>query len=92
MKWWVTVLVYAGMALILLGPALGTYLPICNARTPAARRFLIRVAAGMWAVLLIFVVLPTLLAYHGVLDWATVAGSSVVFFMFPAIPWINRRV
>lgn len=89
---WVTVAVYAGLILVLIGPAIGTYLPIRNARTPAARQFLVRVAGAYWVVALGFGVLPILLAYHHVIpDWGNWGGVAIFLLLFP-IPWINRRV
>jgi hypothetical protein len=89
---WITVAVYAGLAVLLLGPALGTYLPIRNAQTPAARRFLVHVSVAMWVWYLAVGVAPVLLAYHGVLP--AEAGSAGLLVLAPlfAIPWVNRRV
>jgi hypothetical protein len=92
MPWWVTLIVYAGLALVLIGPALGTYLPIRNARTPAARRFLIRVSMVFWAAALLLGVLPVLLVYHGILPQQATAVAFLMFLTLPAIPWLNRRL
>lgn len=89
---WITVAVYAGLAVLLLGPALGTYLPIRNARTPAARRFLVRASVVMWVYLLAVGIAPMLLAYHGVLPQPTGYFGLLGFPIFFAIPWVNRRV
>jgi hypothetical protein len=89
---WITVLVYAGLALVLLGPALGTYIPIRKARTPAARRFLIRMSVLMWLLLLAVGVVPILLVYHGVIPSYATWAPFLIFGVLFAIPWMNRRV
>ena len=92
MPWWVTPIVYAGVVLVLIGPALGTYIPIRNARTPAARRFLIRVSVVFWAVTVLFGIVPVLLVYHGILPQQATGVALLMFLILPAIPWLNRRL
>src|SRR5262245_61189616 len=92
--WWTNIVFYLGMLLVLaLGGGLGTYFPIRNARTPAELKFMIQVAVVFWAVLLLLIVLPQVLAFHdlipGWITWPMLGISLLLIFL--TIPWINRR-
>lgn len=89
---WTVILFYACMPLLMIGPLAGTYIPIRNAKTPAARRFLIKLSIIIWAYILGLVVLPMALAVHGVIPfaWSQYSGAGFVVLFF-LIPWINRR-
>lgn len=89
---WLTIGVYAGLGLVLLGPALGTYIPIRNARTPAARRFLIQVSVVMWVLLLAVGIVPLLLVYHEIIPPLATWVPMLIFVILFFLPWINRRV
>jgi hypothetical protein len=90
---WTVLVFYGSLPLLMIGPIAGTYFPIRNAKTPAARRFLVKLSIVIWAYILGLVVLPLALAVHGVIPftWSQYSGLGFLVLIF-LIPWMNRRI
>jgi hypothetical protein len=82
----------AGGVLGTLGGVVGSWASIRSARPGTARRFMIAVVAGMWAVLALAGTL-IVLAANGVLPAWVIWATQGVFFVAlgPAILLLNRR-
>ena len=82
-----------GSAIGILGGLIGTYFSIKNTKTPAERRFMVKMGIGIWVALLLLIGLPLVLALVGAIPkwlyWTMVA----VFFILlvPTILWGNKH-
>jgi len=82
-----------GSALGILGGLFGTYCSIKNTRTPAERTFMVRASIGMWAVMILLVGLPLVLAIVGVIPrWFYWVAFGLFFVLLgPSIVWLNKK-
>jgi hypothetical protein len=82
-----------GSAIGLLGAAIGTYFSIKSTRTPTERRFIVMFCIGGWAVGILLIGLPLVLALAGIVPgWAYWVTFPLFFILLvPTIRWANRR-
>lgn len=83
----------AGAVIGLGGGLFGTYMAIKNTQTPRERQFMIRMAAGFWLVMVLWMGLPLALILAKVLPvwsfWVILAPFYIG--LGPFIRWGNRR-
>jgi Ca2+/Na+ antiporter len=82
-----------GSAIGLLGAAIGTYFSIKSTRTPAERRFVVKVSIGVWVVGTLLMGLPLVLALAGIIQrWVFWAMFPLYFILLGlTMRWANRR-
>lgn len=76
------------------GGVFGTYMSIKNTQTPRERQFIIRLAAGFWLILCVWVGVPLLLVLANVLPLELFWVILLPFYVLlgPFIQWGNRRL
>jgi Ca2+/Na+ antiporter len=83
-----------GSAIGVLGAAFGTYCAIKSTRTPAERRFVVKVSIGVWVVGTLLMGLPLVLALAGIIQRWVFWAMFPLYFIFVGLTmrWANRRL
>ncbi len=82
-----------GAAIGIGGGLFGTYKSIKNTETPRERQFIIRLAAGLWLVLCVWMGVPLVLVLMKVLPLEIFWGVLLPFYILlgPFIRWGNQK-
>ncbi len=77
----------------LMGAVLGTYFSIKNTKTPAERRFMVKVSIGGWVMLFLLLGLLLPLSIVGVIpQWIVwLAFGLVLILVVPMALWVNKQ-